>query len=129
MLKWTFICFQMVLFDAGSSSSSSTSGSGIAAAAAATDRFPRDSRGRSISRLVIRKIRPSHAGVYTCQPASAEAVDVTVHVLNGTVLAVAADGKKCTTISRWRPLLFGIRPTYKHSLTRSCQTKRENSLK
>ena len=51
----------------------------------------RDSRGRSVSRLIIRHINHDHAGVYKCQPESSEPSSVTVHVLNGTVLAVAAD--------------------------------------
>ena len=83
----------MVLFDAGSAPSMSSS-KPFTAAAAAGDRFEHDSRGRTVSRLVIRNIAHSHAGVYTCQPASADAVDVTVHVLNGTVLAVATDGER-----------------------------------
>ena len=33
-----------------------------------------------------------HAGVYKCEPASSRAQTVTVHVINGTVLAVA-DGE------------------------------------
>jgi hypothetical protein len=41
------------------------------------------------SRLIVRRIEHQHAGVYTCQPASAQPATVTVHVLNGTVLAVA----------------------------------------
>ena len=78
----------MVFFDAGSAPSMSSS-----KPLSAADRFEHDSRGRTVSRLVIRNIAHSHAGVYTCQPASADAVDVTVHVLNGTVLAVATDGE------------------------------------
>ena len=52
----------------------------------------KDSRGRSISRLVIRNMEHRHAGVYKCEPASSRAQTVTVHVINGTVLAVA-DGE------------------------------------
>lgn len=48
-----------------------------------------DKSGRFLSRLIIRRIDHGHAGVYACQPASAEPAYVTVHVLNGTVLAVA----------------------------------------
>ncbi|TRY62580.1 hypothetical protein TCAL_00473 [Tigriopus californicus] len=51
----------------------------------------KDSRGRSFSRLIIRKIDLDHAGRYTCQPESSPSQSVYVHVLNGTVLAVAAD--------------------------------------
>jgi hypothetical protein len=49
----------------------------------------KDSHGRFMSRLIIRRIGHNHAGMYTCQPASAQPATVSVHVLNGTVLAVA----------------------------------------
>ena len=52
----------------------------------------RDSRGRFLSMLVIGNTSHAHAGVYTCQPASAPSANVTVHVLNGAVMAVS-DGK------------------------------------
>ncbi len=55
----------------------------------ATPVLPKDSRGRWFLRLVINHMGPEHAGIYTCQPASAQPKSVTVHVLNGTVLAVA----------------------------------------
>ena len=53
----------------------------------------RDSRGRFLSMLVIGNTSHAHAGVYTCQPASAPSANVTVHVLNGAVMAVS-DGKQ-----------------------------------
>ncbi len=61
----------------------------------------KDSRGRSLSRLVIPRIDHSHAGVYSCNPASAAPVAVTVHVLNGTVLAVAEGDKGGSKGQSW----------------------------
>jgi hypothetical protein len=73
-----FFCFQIILFEGSETSK--------------RDFLLRDSLGRFMSRLIVRRIEHSHAGLYTCQPASAQPATVTVHVLNGTVLAVA-DGK------------------------------------
>jgi hypothetical protein len=70
-----FFCFQIILFEGSETSK--------------RDFLLRDSLGRFMSRLIVRRIEHSHAGLYTCQPASAQPATVTVHVLNGTVLAVA----------------------------------------
>ena len=59
----------------------------------------KDSRGRSLSRLVIRDMDHAHAGVYVCNPASASPVNVTVHVINGTVLAVADNGEHVVVVA------------------------------
>ena len=67
--------FQIILFEGSETSK--------------RDFLLRDSLGRFMSRLIVRRIEHSHAGLYTCQPASAQPATVTVHVLNGTVLAVA----------------------------------------
>lgn len=48
-----------------------------------------DRHGRFLSRLIVPRMEHGQAGQYTCQPASAPSATVTVHVLNGTVLAVA----------------------------------------
>ena len=73
-----FLLFQIILFEGSETSK--------------RDFLLRDSLGRFMSRLIVRRIEHSHAGLYTCQPASAQPATVTVHVLNGTVLAVA-DGE------------------------------------
>lgn len=49
----------------------------------------RDASGRFLSRLVIANMTEKQAGVYTCQPASAPQVNVSVHVLKHAVMAVS----------------------------------------
>jgi hypothetical protein len=74
-----FFCFQIILFEGSETSK--------------RDFLLRDSLGRFMSRLIVRRIEHSHAGLYT-QPAT-----VTVHVLNGTVLAVADGNHRLYFIS------------------------------
>ncbi len=74
----------------------------------------KDSRGRSLSRLVITGVMPRDAGVYVCNPASSDSASVNVHVANTTVLAIAdskdgkEDSKKNKSEFRWLMSLFEV---------------------